>query len=214
MVLALARCGAPRSRELTELCSKAFRSHPGTCLPGWHGRTRTGASTPGYASVASKGWKGRTVDGYVLRNAPGWTWKANGRDNQGRFDFLVIEDLAYGVGPPLHIHAVQEDSFYVLEGIVTAQLGDDVVELGTGDFASAPPGVPHSLTNAHPDQSACKLVNLLTPGIGFDRYVSQIGAVASEGDQEALARLHAEYGVTIVGPSVAEHLGLHNGVDR
>lgn len=44
--------------------------------------------------------KGRTeaVDGYVLRDATGWTWKANGRDNEGRFDFIVAE-VAYGTGP-------------------------------------------------------------------------------------------------------------------
>lgn len=81
------------------------------------------------------------MDGYVLRDVPGWTWKANGRDNAGRFDFLVIDHLAYGAGPPLHVHADQEDSFYVVEGILTLQLGDQVVELGPGDFASAPPGV-------------------------------------------------------------------------
>jgi len=48
--------------------------------------------------------KGKTVEGYVLRDAPGWTWKANGRDNEGRYDFLVIEHLAYGAGPPLYFH--------------------------------------------------------------------------------------------------------------
>jgi hypothetical protein len=32
--------------------------------------------------------------------------------------------------------------------------------------------------------------------------------VASSGDADALDRLHAEYGVTIVGPGVAERLGL------
>jgi len=66
--------------------------------------------------------KGRTVEGYVLRDAPGWTWKANGRDNQGRFDFVVVEHLAYGAGPPLHFHTEQEDSFFVLEGVLTVQL--------------------------------------------------------------------------------------------
>ena len=44
------------------------------------------------------------MEGYVLRDAPGWTWKANGRDNEGRYDFLVIEHLAYGAGPPLYFH--------------------------------------------------------------------------------------------------------------
>jgi mannose-6-phosphate isomerase-like protein (cupin superfamily) len=98
------------------------------------------------------------VDGYVMRETPGWTWKANGRDNQGRFDLLVIDHVAFGTGPPLHFHATQEDSFFVLEGVLSLQLGDDVVELEPGDFATAPPGVPHSFTNARVEQNACKTV--------------------------------------------------------
>jgi len=152
--------------------------------------------------------KGKTVEGYVLRDAPGWTWKANGRDNEGRFDFLVIEHLVYGAGPPLHFHTTFEDSFFVLDGLLTVQLGDDVLELGSGDFATAPPDVPHSLTNAHADQSACRAVNLLTPGVGFDRYISQIDQLAAKGDHGGMERLNAEYDVTIVGPSVADRLGL------
>ena len=148
------------------------------------------------------------MEGYVSRDAPGWTWKANGRDNEGRFDFLVIEHLEYGAGPPLHFHSTFEDSFFVLDGVLTLQLGDDVVELGPGDFATAPPGVPHSLTNAHPEQSACRAVNLLTPGVGFDRYISQIDQLASMGDHEGIERLNAEYDVTVVGPTLAARLGL------
>jgi len=148
------------------------------------------------------------VSGYVVRDAPGWSWKANGRDNEGRFDFFVVDNLEYGTGPPLHVHAVQEDTFFVIEGVLTAQLDDDVVELGPGDFATAPPGVAHSLTNARPDQPACRLANLMTPGIGFDRYIGQIEEVATSGDPEAMARLNAEFGVEVVGPSVAQRLGL------
>jgi mannose-6-phosphate isomerase-like protein (cupin superfamily) len=148
------------------------------------------------------------VNGYVLRDAPGWTWKGNGRENEGRFDLMVVDHMAYGTGPPLHVHAVQEDSFYVIEGILTLQLRDDIFELGPGDFATAPPGVPHSFTNADKDQPVCRSVNLMTPGIGFDRYIAQIEEVAGSGDAGAMERLHADFGVTIVGPSLAERLGL------
>jgi mannose-6-phosphate isomerase-like protein (cupin superfamily) len=152
--------------------------------------------------------RGRTLEGYVLRDAPGWAWKASGSANEGRFDFLVIDHLAYGSGPPLHFHATFEDSFFVLDGVLTLQLGDDVVELGSGDFATAPPGVPHSLTNARPDQPACRAVNLLTPGVGFDRYLEQIDQLAANGDHEGMERLNAAYDVTIVGPTLAHRLGL------
>jgi mannose-6-phosphate isomerase-like protein (cupin superfamily) len=146
--------------------------------------------------------------GYVLRDTPGWGWKANGRDNEGRFDFLVVDHVAYASGPPLHTHATQEDSFYVLEGVLTVQLDDEVVELGPGDFATAPPGVAHSFTNARPEQPVCRGLNLMTPGIGFDRYLDQLERLAAAGDHESLERLNAEFGVTLVGPSVAERLGL------
>jgi anti-sigma factor ChrR (cupin superfamily) len=145
---------------------------------------------------------------YVLRDAPGWRWMANGRDNEGRFDFLVVDDVAYGSGPLLHIHATQEDSFYVLQGVLTVQLDDEVVELGPGDFATAPPGVAHSFTNASPEQPMCRGLNLLTPGIGFDRYLERLERAAARGDHESSERLNAEFGVTVVGPSVAERLGL------
>jgi anti-sigma factor ChrR (cupin superfamily) len=148
------------------------------------------------------------VEGYVVREAPGWMWKANGRDNEGRFDLLVIDHLAYAAGPPLHSHRTFEDSFFVLEGVLTVQLGDDVIELGSGDFATAPPGVPHSLTNARPDQPACRVVNLLTPGVGFDRYIAQIDQLAANGDHEGMERLNEEYDVTVVGPTLADRMGL------
>jgi len=152
--------------------------------------------------------EGRTdiVDGYVLRDAPGWTWKANGRDNDGRFDFLVSE-VAYRTGPALHLHAAQEDTFYVLDGVLSVQFGDDIVELGPGDFGTAPPGLPHSFTNARAD-TACRVINLMTPGIGFDRYIGQIDKIATAGDPDLLARHHAHYGVTLLGPSLADRLGL------
>ena len=148
------------------------------------------------------------MDGYVLRDAPGWTFKASGGENEGRYDLLVINDLAYATGPPLHVHATQEDAFFCLEGVLTVQLADDVVELGPGDFATAPPGVAHSFTNAHADQRVCRSVNLLTPGNGFDRYLSQLEQVAASGDAEEMDRLNAQFGVTVVGPSLAERLAI------
>ena len=74
--------------------------------------------------------------------------------------------------------------------------GTKLSELGAGRLCgTAPPGVPHSLTNAHPDQSGCRAVNLLTPGVGFDRYISQIDQLAAKGDHEAIERLNREIDV-------------------
>ena len=144
----------------------------------------------------------------IIRGNSGRPVKASGRDTEGRFDFFVI-DLEYRTGPPLHIHAVQEDTFYVLEGVMTVQLGDEVAELGPGDFASAPPGVPHTFENADAKQNTVRMVNVMTPGIGFDRFIEQFVALQQRGAEATeVERLGQEYGVQVVGPPLSVKLGL------
>ena len=151
------------------------------------------------------GKEGRGVDGYVC----GMRRAGPGRRTAATTKGASISWFQSRVwfGPGLHVHATQEDTFYVVDGVLTVQFGDDIVELGPGDFGTAPPGVPHSFTNADAER-ACRAINLMTPGIGFDRYIDQIEKVAATADHDALDRLHAQYGVTVVGPSLAERLGL------
>ncbi len=145
-------------------------------------------------------------DARIVRNGGG-PFKASGSETDGRFDFFVL-DIDYLAGPPLHVHAAQEDTFYVIDGVLTIQIGEDVIDLSAGDYGSAPPGVAHTFTNIHPDRRA-RAVNLMTPGIGFDRYIEQINALSEgSGDRTAMERLGEQYGVEMVGPSLAVKLGL------
>jgi quercetin dioxygenase-like cupin family protein len=167
-----------------------------------------------YANVELAG-RSLMPEGRIIRGdsggpfkAPGHDFKASGHDTEGRFDFLVVE-VEFLTGPPLHIHAVQEDTFYVLEGVMTVQLGDRIAELGPGDFASAPPGVPHTFTNADAKQKTVRAVNVMTPGIGFDRFIEQFVALQKRGAGTAeVERLSQEYGVQFVGPPISAKLGL------
>ena len=130
-------------------------------------------------------------------------FRASGANTDGRFEMIVLE-VGYLSGPPLHSHKVQEDSFYVLEGTLTAQLGDEIVELRPGDFATAPPGVAHTFTNTYREHAA-RMVNVMTPGIGFDRYIA---AALSGADAAEMDDLGQQYGVTMIGPRLSEKLGL------
>jgi len=49
-------------------------------------------------------------------------------------------------GPPLHTHDFDE-AFYVLDGQLTFQLGDQLSTAGPGELAFAPRSVPHTLAN-------------------------------------------------------------------
>jgi mannose-6-phosphate isomerase-like protein (cupin superfamily) len=47
----------------------------------------------------------------------------------------------------LHLHSFEE-SFYILEGTVLAQMGDKTYTLGPGNFGLIPTGVPHAWRNS------------------------------------------------------------------
>lgn len=155
------------------------------------------------------------ADARIVRSAEGepgeevnWLFKATGRDTQGRFDFMV-GPVEYLTGPPLHVHSDQDDTFYVLEGVLTVQVGDELFELEPGDFATIPPGVPHTFDNLRKDGPPVKAINLMTPG-GFNELFADLAQAGrgGEADPAALQQVAETHGVTTVGPPLRVKLGL------
>src|SRR4051812_41073591 len=68
-------------------------------------------------------------------------------------------------GPPLHHHAFDE-AFYVLEGELTFQLGDELATAGPGSLTFAPSGSHHTLANL--GERPARYLLVCTPG-GFER---------------------------------------------
>jgi quercetin dioxygenase-like cupin family protein len=147
--------------------------------------------------------------GRVVRSTEGevyddyWLFKVGSRSG-GEFDFLV-GTIPYLSGPPLHVHERQHDSFYVLEGVLTLQVGDDVIDLEAGDFGTAPPGLPHTFDNIRKDDRAVRACNFMTPG-GLDQTFFDMREAGEDWDRllEALRK----NGVSVVGPTLGEKLGL------
>ena len=121
----------------------------------------------------------------------------------GRFDFMV-GSIGYLQGPPLHVHDDQDDTFFVLDGVLTVQVGDKLYELGPGDFASVPPGIPHTFDNTKKDQPPVKVCNLMTPG-GLDAQFRDMRAAA--GDPAKVDAVRRQHGVNSVGPTLGVKLG-------
>ena len=67
-------------------------------------------------------------------------------------------------GPPLHRHAFDE-AFYVLEGELTFQLGDQLASAGAGSLTFAPRDSHHTLAN--PGDTDARYLLICTPG-GFE----------------------------------------------
>jgi quercetin dioxygenase-like cupin family protein len=62
-------------------------------------------------------------------------------------DWAVVEwRLWAGDEPPIHIHTREDETLYVLEGAITAYVGDEKIEVEAGSYAALPKNVPHGLT--------------------------------------------------------------------
>src|SRR3954470_12185123 len=51
-----------------------------------------------------------------------------------------------GEKPPIHTHTREDEALYVLEGAITAYVGDEKIEVEAGSYAALPKNVPHGLT--------------------------------------------------------------------
>lgn len=102
---------------------------------------------------------------------------------------IVITESRYAAGergPDLHVHRLHTDSFYVLAGTFTLSLEDGDHSFGPGTFALVPPHVVHAFRND--SAGDVRFLNVHAPGVGFDRYVLEIGGTGEEFRAELAAR--------------------------
>lgn len=104
-------------------------------------------------------------------------------------------------GPPLHHHDFDE-AFYILDGELTFQLGQQVRAAGPGELIFAPRGAIHTLANLSERQARYILV--CTPG-QFTRYFEQLNATVSTDTPAATDRRYPE--TIVVGPTIPDRLG-------
>jgi mannose-6-phosphate isomerase-like protein (cupin superfamily) len=104
-------------------------------------------------------------------------------------DDVVITQSRYAPGqrgPDLHVHRLHTDCFYVLEGELTLALRDREHVVGPGTFVLVPPHVVHAFR--HDGTSDVHFLNLHAPGMGFDRYVQEIGGTGEAFSAQLAAR--------------------------
>jgi mannose-6-phosphate isomerase-like protein (cupin superfamily) len=88
-----------------------------------------------------------------------------------RFTFGIIE-IAPGRVLESHVHAEEDDAFYILAGELTFSFGEDTAAAPPGTFVLVPPGVPHGFRNAGGEP--VRMLNLHAPA-GFDRRIGLPG---------------------------------------
>jgi quercetin dioxygenase-like cupin family protein len=106
---------------------------------------------------------------------------------------------------PLHVHHREDESFWILEGDVTLEVGGSTIEAHAGDFAFGPRGVPHRYTVG---DAGCRMLFIMTPG-GFEALVRDMSVPArqrtlppppdAEPDWEHVAAVARAYGCELLG---------------
>jgi mannose-6-phosphate isomerase-like protein (cupin superfamily) len=115
---------------------------------------------------------------------------------------VLFAETPPGAGPPLHVHARDDELFVVLEGTISffgPSGGWTATQSGTVVYA--PRGVAHTFRNTGSTPSRHLVV---TSPSGFEEFYTRAAAVFASGSADApavLGGLAAEYGYTILGPA-------------
>ena len=138
--------------------------------------------------------EGTTIEGPV--GGP-LTFKARGEQTGGRL--TAFENvIPPGQGPPLHTHAAEDESWYVLEGDLRFRLGDETSEAPAGSFVFVPRGTPHCFTN--PGDRPARILVVFTPS-GMERFFDRFAEVPTgEVGPATFTAIGGEVGMDVVGP--------------
>jgi quercetin dioxygenase-like cupin family protein len=107
---------------------------------------------------------------------------ATGADTNGKYALWEAHVLPGG-GPPPHVHSREEEGFYVLEGEITFQVGDQRLVASAGMFANMPVETPHSFKNE--SSRPAKMLISVAPA-GLERMFFEVGVPLPEGSTTAL----------------------------
>ncbi len=131
--------------------------------------------------------------------------KATGAQTAGAT--TIIEHFgSEGSGTPLHMHAREDEWFYILDGKLQFWVAETAFDATAGAFVYGPRDIPHAFRVASP---TAKFLLGAEPA-GFENFVRALAQPAATltlpplsdapADFEKLARVAAEYGIEILGP--------------
>ena len=124
--------------------------------------------------------------------------------------FSQVESIdPRGTATPLHLHRNEEEAFYVLEGELTMFVGDEQFDVGAGDYAIVPRGVPHAYLVR---SEVARMLVTFSPS-GFEEAFVDLGVPVPDSPEppvetvmppvEEIVRAFAPYGCEILGPPPA-----------
>lgn len=130
-------------------------------------------------------------------------WHATGERTNGACQIAEITWRAADVSLH-HIHSLEDEGFFVIEGTVTLHTSDGDFHLGPGEFGWGPRGLRHGYT-VGPDGARVLMVQ--TPGTQLDEFFRVGNEVQPEGLTDDLAAFEEfntwsqdQYGLKFLDP--------------
>lgn len=119
--------------------------------------------------------------------------------------FCLFENQSNGsTKTPIHVHSMDDETVYVIEGELTAAVDGQPLRLTAGESIFLPRGVPHQLMNT--SGNPCRYILIGTPAL-FDRFLEEGGRelqpdeVVGHPTSEEIARLRdvsSRFGITLL----------------
>jgi quercetin dioxygenase-like cupin family protein len=134
------------------------------------------------------------------------TFLITGEETGGAF-FMAEIRVAPGGGTPPHIHHRDDESFHLLEGTLTIQVGGNTITASAGDFVFLPREIAHSFKNT--SDGYAKALVLTTPA-GLEGFFSEVfepaadRSLAPPASKELIGRALAaasRYGLELLPPA-------------
>jgi len=140
---------------------------------------------PGKAHVVTSA-EGRTVDLGVARMR-----LLAGADSTDAFALTEFCGTSGGAWTVPHLHRGFEESFFVLDGLFTFTVGEELVEADPGTYILVPRGMSHTISAA---AGGGRFLTLMVPG-GLEEMFFELGRQSSNAirDPAARAAISARY---------------------
>ncbi len=124
-------------------------------------------------------------------------------DSGGALSVCEFTLNAWESGPVLHSHVEVDEAFFVVRGLLEAQLGDSRVKAEEGGFVWVPRGTPHTFANGGED--SLHVLALAVPG-GiehlFAEQAAHIGSTGGNPSAEVMDELGRRHGALTLGPPI------------
>src|SRR5262249_10546078 len=107
---------------------------------------------------------------------------ASGQQTGGVYALSEIR-VSPNNGPPPHIHSHEDECFFVLEGELDFQVGDEKITAKPGTFIQGPRGIAHSFRNNTPRPA--RILGFVTPA-GLENFFKEFAQPVASFDSPAI----------------------------